>query len=489
MKPLRPVRWAQSHWAVLLGAAAVAGLVLAVGPRKMASALDAADPRLLALMLPCALVLYLAHGVAWWAALRAAGADVGLRQTVQVTYASQALVFLPGGDLWRVPLLKHSRVPVAAGTVAGAVVFDDLSYLLVLTVAMVPAVVIQPSLWPPLLAVLAPQACLLTILTWRRPHDWLLARVRVLPGMDRFGGGLEQIGPTFRLIAASRRLPAILALQLVCSALAVTLFGLGLAAVHARIPAAHLAYTYAGGQVAASIAVFPAALGAYEGLMTGLLAVQGVAPAVAAVAALLYRFVNDVLLAVAGLLVAGAADLRASAPISWRLFRLGFVVRPVWSLVERFTAWHLRIEEVRPGGVLRFNRELRDGRRLLELHLGNPRLAALSAAGPWVMLGELRSDLRVLARRFEAGEFEGVEALHGTTLLAAAGTRLGFELRPLPPSPSLRLHRFFFVGLVALHNPAGPRAVAHERNRWPAELWMTRERLLARYGSVAALAA
>jgi uncharacterized membrane protein YbhN (UPF0104 family) len=57
-----------------------------------------------------------------------------------------------------------------------------------------------------------------------------------------------------------------------------------------------------------NLTVIPGALGAYEGMMTGAMALQGVAPAAAATGALLYRIGNDVLMALIGLVVALVYD-------------------------------------------------------------------------------------------------------------------------------------------------------------------------------------
>lgn len=508
------LRWARTNWVLLAGCVAVAALIFAVGPPKVAGALDAADPGELALMLPCALLLYLVHGLAWWLALRAAGTPVRAREAIETTYASQALVLLPGGDLWRVPILRRHRPDAASGVVTGAVVFDDLTYLAMLSCAMLPALVARPHLWPFFAGLAVPQALLFLLLLWPRPQRWVLARAGGLPVMRRFTDRLEDIGPAFRLVARSRLVPLILVLQVVCALLAITLFGLGLAAVHAAVPPLELSFTYAGGQVAASIAVIPAAVGAYEGLMTGLLALQSVPAADAAVTALLYRFFNDVVMAVVGLAVAGAAELGRAAPglpLSWKLLRVSHApgsprgVLRVWALVEAFENRRLGVSDVRPGGLLRYTVRahrgqpvrLRDGSGIalgdpiVELHLDNRRSADLAARNhsPWALLRELRIDLRVLATMIEGGELRRAVALHGSTLLAAAGPRLGFERRAGPHTMSLRLDRLFFVGLLALHGGGSGAALAHQRKRWPGELWMSRDGLLSRYGARAAEAA
>jgi uncharacterized membrane protein YbhN (UPF0104 family) len=298
------------HWLLAAGLAAVAGLVVAVRPAEVAAVLAEADPAVLALMLPCVLLLYVVHGAAWWVALRGLGAPVGLRRAIGVTYITQAFVFLPGGDLWRVPVVKDGGgEDVEAAVVAGSVVFDDLVYLFVMTFAMVPAVARAPALALPLAVLLAPQLAIFTILLWPRLYDHLAARVVRLGPARRFEPQLRVLGSSFRRLVTVRTLVPVVLLDLVCVALAVGLFGLALLAVHARgAGVQQVAFTYALGQVSAGLTVVPAALGAYESMMTGLMAVQGVAPAAAAVAALVYRAFNDVLMALLGL--AGAVVAR-----------------------------------------------------------------------------------------------------------------------------------------------------------------------------------
>lgn len=195
------------------------------------------------------------------------------------------------------------------------------------------------------------------------------------------------------------------------------------------------------------------------------------------------------------------------APRAWQLLRLGsrrhhrWGVLAVWTAVERFTSFSSGVVDVREGGLLRVSRarhhgapvELRDGTvvcagdPVLELHLANERAGRLGAEiSPWMLLRMLRDDLRHLAAEVAAGTFGEPLALHGTTLLAAAGPRLGFERLEAPRTPGLRLHRFFFAGLVALHNPSGWQAAARKAKRWPAELWLSRSELLRRYGTRAA---
>ncbi len=295
----------REHWVVLLGLVGVAALVVAVDPAKVALALGGADPVAVALMLPTVLLLYLLHGLAWWVALWSAGARVGVRQAVEVTFVSQAFTMLPGGDLWRVPIVTSESGEGNAGVLMATVVFDDLVYYFVLSFAMFPAAIRFPELRLLLAAAVLPQIAIFVILLWPRAYETLAGAVGRVRPLRRFTPQLALLGPGFRRLVKARTVIPVVVIDAGCALLAIALYGLALAAVHAGGAAPfQVAFTYAVGQVLSGLTVLPGALGAYEGMMTGMMAVMGVAPAAAAAAALLYRAVNDVLMAGLGLLVA-----------------------------------------------------------------------------------------------------------------------------------------------------------------------------------------
>ena len=300
----------RTHWVVFVGLVAVAVLIIVVDPLQVARALASANPIALATMIPVVLLLYLFHGVAWWIALRGLNVPVGLRQAVKVTFISQAFDILPGGDLWRVPIVRpEDGTRLDAGVVAAAVVFDDLVYFFVLTFAMVPAAVSFPIVRASLAIALVPQLTIFVILLWPALYDQLAHRVARLRLFRRFDAQLALLGPSFRRLVTAQTVIPIVLVDVICSVLAIGLYGLAVAAVHATgVGVQQVAFTYATGQVLSGLTVLPAALGAYEGMMTGLLAVQGVAPAVAAAAALLYRVINDILMALIGLTIAFLVD-------------------------------------------------------------------------------------------------------------------------------------------------------------------------------------
>jgi glycosyltransferase 2 family protein len=300
----------RGHWVTIVGVAAVAGLVVAVNPGKVALALSHASPLLLVAMLPVVLSLYLIRGVTWFVVVRAAGQPVGFGQAIRITFISQMFVFLPGGDLWKVPLVRLEKGGrVDTGILTGTVVFDDLIYLFVLTFAMVPLVIGAPLLSIPLAVALLPQLVIFAILLSPSVYGALAGRVGNLRPLRRFRSELEVLGPSFRSLVRIPTTLSVIALDALAASLSISLFALALASVHGTgSDLLHVAFTYSASQVVTNLTVIPGALGAYEGMMTGAMALQGVAPAAAATGALLYRIGNDVLMALIGLAVALVYD-------------------------------------------------------------------------------------------------------------------------------------------------------------------------------------
>jgi peptidoglycan-N-acetylglucosamine deacetylase len=189
---------------------------------------------------------------------------------------------------------------------------------------------------------------------------------------------------------------------------------------------------------------------------------------------------------------------------TWSLLRLGWAKRgravgvlSVWVFVEHLTARLHRIRQLGPQAILRYALEryrgervvlddgtvIASGDQIIELHFDNHRLVELSQAGtsPWPFLQHARDDLAELERLLSSGAIANVKALHGLTLFAPAGMRLGFEVRSLPRTWRFALERFFLAGLVVLYHPAGWKAAARHAPRWPGEIWMSRATLARRY--------
>lgn len=171
-------------------------------------------------------------------------------------------------------------------------------------------------------------------------------------------------------------------------------------------------------------------------------------------------------------------------------------VLSVWILWDRVLEWFWRPQMVRPGGVLRYRRAHHWGHRLtladgtvvsrgdavLELHFDNRGVSAMAGArgwNPWETVGRVEEDLKALAELATADQANPVRALHGVTLFASPGRRLGFELHPVPHTWSWALQRFYLIALLPIYHRDGWREFERmRRNRWPAELWMSVNQLL-----------
>jgi hypothetical protein len=181
----------------------------------------------------------------------------------------------------------------------------------------------------------------------------------------------------------------------------------------------------------------------------------------------------------------------------WRLLRLGtsggghaFGVLSVWAWWERFTNWRYKVRPVGPDSFLLYSlshysdeartladgTELKQGDSIIELHFNNPhvtRLISQNQFSPWKALRLSARDIGVLEEAVIGGQLGQVKAIHGVTLLASTGIRLGFEVHRLPHSRYWGLVRYFMVGLIALHHPEGwERASRTRETMWPGEMWL-----------------
>ena len=124
------------------------------------------------------------------------------------------------------------------------------------------------------------------------------------------------------------------------------------------------------------------------------------------------------------------------------------------------------------------------GDLIVELHFDNSGLMHSSSEEDWnpfAVMEALGADLDELARRIGAGSLGPVRALHGVTLFAVPGRRLGFEVRPVPHTLGWSFERYFLIGLLPIYHRDGWREFDRmRRNRWPGELWMSVDSLLQR---------
>ena len=127
---------------------------------------------------------------------------------------------------------------------------------------------------------------------------------------------------------------------------------------------------------------------------------------------------------------------------------------------------------------------IRSGDPIVELHFDNAALMSSTAAAswnPWETMETLDTDLSELALTVASGALGRVVALHGVTMFAVPGRRLGFELHPVPHTLAWSLRRYFLIGLLPIYHRDGWQEFDRmRRHRWPAELWMSTRALLRR---------
>ena len=126
-----------------------------------------------------------------------------------------------------------------------------------------------------------------------------------------------------------------------------------------------------------------------------------------------------------------------------------------------------------PVGVLHMNN---DGVRALYVNGGSPMTLGL------VFRRQLIASLCALAARVEAGgrPAEAV-AFAAITIFHHGLPRLGFERDPVPPAWSHLVGGYQRTLLAVLH-PAGSDRIVRLANGRAERLWLSRARLLARYG-------
>jgi hypothetical protein len=143
-----------------------------------------------------------------------------------------------------------------------------------------------------------------------------------------------------------------------------------------------------------------------------------------------------------------------------------------------------------PIRVLNDGSEVKSGDRVIELHLNNVwfkrrRNPYLSVSrSPREFLGCFAQDLQILAQQISSGTFGDIAALHGSTLLYVAASRLGFQVDGLPDSLWKKGARFFMAGLMQVYHLRGEEAAGLREKPWELkEVWLSRAALLNKYGS------
>jgi uncharacterized membrane protein YbhN (UPF0104 family) len=307
------VRRLRENWLWLLAAAGLTALIIAVNPGKLGSVFEHVDRAIVLLMVPVTLGIFVVRGIGWWFTLRRTGIEIGMGRAVVVVFASKPLVFLPAGDLGRVAVLEATGSQGHdAGELGATVAFQEMVFLALMAVPLIPAGVVEPRLVPVVVFLAAVLALILTLLLWEPAYLRAIALLERIPLLRRFDRELRHVRPAFLRLFEARTLAGVVVFDAIGVALTFLLFELALHAVGVtHVGVLQATFVYAVAYLLSGLTFTPVGLGAYEGIITGFMVLQGVAPSEGAAAALLYRGFNDVFMALVGL--AFLAGLRRTA--------------------------------------------------------------------------------------------------------------------------------------------------------------------------------
>jgi hypothetical protein len=176
-------------------------------------------------------------------------------------------------------------------------------------------------------------------------------------------------------------------------------------------------------------------------------------------------------------------------PVIDRLLRVVHHIKPLKTDGSSIVSLDIRHYKG-PTRVLNDGSEVKTGDTVIEVHLNNAwfkrrrKLNIKASQSPREVLGRFEQDLQFLAQQVVNGTFEGVAALHGSTILPAGAKRLGFQVEELPDSLWKRGARFYMAGLMQVYHLRGDEVTRLREKTWELkEVWLSRAALLTKYSS------
>jgi len=184
------------------------------------------------------------------------------------------------------------------------------------------------------------------------------------------------------------------------------------------------------------------------------------------------------------------------------------IILRVWLFLDIIVSWYLNSRPLRQDRITTINVRLRRRRGrpikldddsvintrdlILEIHLNNDWFLhnkdLMHSPGKmgWDFLSAFSDDLKYLAKQVNNETFASeIKAIHGRTLLrqAQGNQRLGFTVVDLPDSRWRHLSQLYLGGLRQAYYPERARkSLAKAKPLVKKEIWMSRKRLLQRYG-------
>jgi len=295
------VRWAGRYWLLLLAAAGLVALVVAVNPPRLVAVLSRMRWQLALLMVPVTLVVYICQGTAWWVALRRTGVRISLFRCLTLEFAGQVFVYLPLGDLARVALMHRARPRERVGALTGTVVFQELTYMMLVGFGVLPRVASRLDVTLLVLLMTALHVGVVTTIVWKPAYDRGRRLAERFKPLQRFDRALRELRPAFLELLGWRSALPIIALQSAAALLSFVLFHMALLALGlTHISFVTSTFILGLSYILAGMSFVPGGLGAFEGLLTILMVGNGVPAAAGAAAGLVYRSFTDLLTALIG---------------------------------------------------------------------------------------------------------------------------------------------------------------------------------------------
>jgi uncharacterized membrane protein YbhN (UPF0104 family) len=284
-------------WAELLAAAGLAALIIGVNPSRLGGVFSHIQWLPAVLMVPVVVGVYASHGTAWWIALRAIGEHIGLRETLLIEFAGQAMVFLPLGDLTRVVMVRAADHEEGVGAITATVALQELIFMFLMSLGALPQLVQRPNIALLVLAMILGFLGVFVVLLWEAAYVRAIRLLEVFHFFRRFDSQLRDIRPAFIRVCRPRPLCGIVGCQALAAALSFLLFSLALDAIGAKVGYTAAVFALGVSFTVSAISFLPLGLGAFEGVLTLILLTYGVPAATGAGAGLLFRGYNDVLMA------------------------------------------------------------------------------------------------------------------------------------------------------------------------------------------------
>lgn len=187
---------------------------------------------------------------------------------------------------------------------------------------------------------------------------------------------------------------------------------------------------------------------------------------------------------------------------------IGVIVLRGWVFLDVMVSWYLNSKPLRQDRITTIDVRLRrrrggpvklddgsvvnPGDLILEIHINNgwflrnKDIMHLPGKIGWEFLSAFSEDLKYLAKQLNDEIFAPeIKAIHGRTLLRQdqGNQRLGFTIVDLPDSWWRHLSLFYLKGLRQAYYPErARRSLAKVKPLFKKEIWMSRKKLLQRYG-------